>query len=100
VERANEQLVAERGLRLELRTGIHTGLVILRDRPQSPALDMVGVTPVVATRLQELAAAGEILASQETERLLRGTIRCQAAGGHRLPRAAPAAPPFPAGAPP
>ena len=83
VQRANDRLVAERGLRLELRTGIHTGLVIVRDHAQ--LLDMGGVTPRVATRLQELARPGEILASQETQRLLRGTVRCDAAGEHRLP---------------
>src|SRR5438552_2649192 len=83
VQRASDRLVAERGLRLELRTGIHTGLVIVRDHAQ--LLDMVGVTPRVATRLQELARPGEILASQETQRLLRGTVCCDAAGEHRLP---------------
>ena len=83
VQRASDRLVAERGLRLELRTGIHTGLVIVRDHAQ--LLDMVGVTPRVATRLQELARSGEILASQETQRLLRGTVRCDAEGEHRFP---------------
>src|SRR5437016_2930201 len=83
VQRASDRLVAERSLRLELRTGIHTGLVIVRDHAQ--LLDMVGVTPRVATRLQELARPGEILASQETQRLLRGTVRCDAEGEHRFP---------------
>src|SRR5207247_11070544 len=82
-QRASDRLVAERSLRLELRTGIHTGLVIVRDHAQ--LLDMAGVTPRVATRLQELARSGEILASQETQRLLRGTVRCDAEGEHRFP---------------
>ncbi|HJQ74055.1 MAG TPA: protein kinase, partial [Gaiellaceae bacterium] len=94
LDRSNERLAAERGLRLELRAGIHTGLVILRDRPSNQPLEMVGVTPQVATRLHDLARPGEILASQETQRLLRGTVRCQAAGEQRLPELSRALPVF------
>jgi TOMM system kinase/cyclase fusion protein len=84
VARASERLAAERGLRLELRTGIHTGLVILRAQPHGP-LDMIGVTPQIATRLREIAGPGEIVASQDTQRLLRGTIECDEMGERRLP---------------
>src|SRR6266403_661057 len=97
VERAQAQLAAERGLRLEVRIGIHTGLVIVHEqRPglHGEALDLVGVTPQVATRLQELAQPGEILASQDTQRLIRGALSVEPAGEHRLPELSRALPVF------
>src|SRR5207302_663328 len=88
VERAQARRVAERGLRLEVRIGIHTGLVIAHEQRlgrHGEALDLVGVTPQVASRLQELAQPGEILASEDTQRLLRGTLAVEPAGEHRVP---------------
>src|SRR5262245_10318010 len=86
-ERAHTRLAAERGLRLEIRIGIHTGLVIVHELRQGlndEPPDMVGPTPQVATRLQELARPGEILASLDTQRLLRDTIRAEPMGEYRL----------------
>src|SRR5437867_3900630 len=86
VEHAKARLAAERGLRLEVRIGIHTGLVIAHEqRPglHGEALDLVGVTPQVATRLQEVAQPGEILASQDTQRLIRGAPSVEPAGERR-----------------
>jgi TOMM system kinase/cyclase fusion protein len=83
-ERASEWL-AERGLRLEVRVGLHTGLVIMREALHARPLELAGVTPQVASRLQELAATGEILASHDTHRLLRGAVRAEPAGERRLP---------------
>jgi len=97
VERASARLAAERRLRLEVRIGIHTGLVIAHEpRPglHGEALDLVGVTPQVATRLQELAQPGEILASQDTQRLIRGALSVEPAGEHRLPELSRALPVF------
>src|SRR5947199_321131 len=88
VERASARLAAERRLRLEVRIGIHTGLVIAHEpRPglHGEALDLVGVTPQVATRLQELAQTGEILASQDTQRLIRGALSVEPARAHPPP---------------
>ena len=96
VERETARLAAERGLRLEVRIGIHTGLVIAREQRlgHGEALDLVGVTPQVATRLQELAQPGEILASQDTQRLIRGALSVEPAGEHRLPELSRALPVF------
>ncbi len=97
VERTSARLAAERGLRLEVRIGIHTGLVIAHEqRPglHGEALDLVGVTPQVATRLQEFAQPGEILASQDTQRLIRGALSVEPAGERRLPELSRALPIF------
>src|SRR5881396_2388881 len=97
VEHAKARLAAERGLRLEVRIGIHTGLVIAHEqRPglHGEALDLVGVTPQVATRLQEFAQPGEILASQDTQRLIRGALSVEPAGERRLPELSRALPIF------
>src|SRR5439155_22742672 len=97
VERATARLAAERGLRLEVRIGIHTGLVIVHEqRPgrHGEALDLVGVTPQVASRLQELAQPGEILASEDTQRLIRGALSVEPAGERRVPELSRALPVF------
>jgi TOMM system kinase/cyclase fusion protein len=86
VDRSSRRLTAERQRRLEVRIGIHTGLVIVR--PLRGAThqesDIVGLTPQVAARLEELAQPGEVLVSLETRRLLRNEFSSEPAGEHRL----------------
>ena len=80
-ERAGRGLAAERGLRLDIRLGIHTGLVIVRELrggTRDGLYDLVGLTPQIAARLEELASPGQVLASADTQRLLRGGIRAEA----------------------
>jgi TOMM system kinase/cyclase fusion protein len=73
--------------RIEVRIGVHTGLVIARElRGASRALqDVVGFTPQVAAALDEIAAPGEVLASADTHRLLRDEISAECAGEFRFP---------------
>jgi class 3 adenylate cyclase len=81
--RAGARLAGERGLRLEARIGVHTGIVVVRDvgRPaEEGPYDLVGLTPQVAARLDERAAPGEVLVSGETYRLLRGELAAEEAG--------------------
>ena len=81
--RASERLEPGRGLRLEVRIGIHTGLVVVRQprRGTPQALgELVGVTPQIATRLDEQASAGEVLVSADTHALLRGELPADPAG--------------------
>ncbi|HTY67704.1 MAG TPA: adenylate/guanylate cyclase domain-containing protein [Alphaproteobacteria bacterium] len=75
------------GTRLVARIGIATGLVVVGDivgtgvaREQS----IVGETPNLAARLQGLAAPGEILVSQSTQRLLGRLFDLEDAGTHAL----------------
>src|SRR5262245_16000100 len=81
--RAARRLEAERGLRLEVRTGVHSGLVVVRGLRQATyqgLYDLVGLTPQLAARLDERAAAGEVLVSGDTYRLLRGDVGAEPAG--------------------
>jgi TOMM system kinase/cyclase fusion protein len=74
-------------LRLEVRIGVHTGMVVVREVRQATyqgLYDLVGVTPQVAVRLDELAAPGEVLVSADTDRMLRGEMRSESAGVLRL----------------
>jgi TOMM system kinase/cyclase fusion protein len=74
----------ERGLRLDVRVGVHTGLVIARSSA-TELRDVVGVTPQVAARLKTLAGVGEVWASADTHRLLRDDVAAEPMGEHRIP---------------
>ncbi|MDI1449284.1 TOMM system kinase/cyclase fusion protein [Polyangium sp. 6x1] len=74
IRRRSPALLAERKARVDLRIGIHTGLVVARElrEPASTGLGYVmGTTPKLATRLSGLAKVGNILVSGSTHRLLR-----------------------------
>lgn len=66
---------------LELRIGLHTGPAVVGDpggrREEQLAL---GDTPLLATRLTEVAAPGQILASAATHRLVEGRFECRSRG--------------------
>jgi TOMM system kinase/cyclase fusion protein len=64
-------------LRIQIRAGVHTGLVIIHDpvqRSSPDAINIVGLTPEIAARLEEVARPGEVLVSADVQRLLRGRI--------------------------
>ncbi|WP_437980267.1 TOMM system kinase/cyclase fusion protein [Sorangium sp. So ce117] len=72
--RRRDALEAERKVRIDLRIGIHTGLVIareLRDPTIASLGYVVGTTPKLAAQLSAAAEPGSILVSGETQRLLR-----------------------------
>jgi class 3 adenylate cyclase/DNA-binding winged helix-turn-helix (wHTH) protein len=91
LQRLNTQLEQERGLRLAMRLGIHTGLVVVSDmggdaRPEPLAL---GETPHIAAGLQEMAAPDTVVISQTTYQLIQGSVTCEALGarmGRGVPR--------------
>jgi TOMM system kinase/cyclase fusion protein len=79
----------ERGARLEVRIGVHTGLVIvhaLRQAYRRGLAHLLGLTPQIAAQMDELAAAGEVLVSVDTQRLLRGYIDSEPAGQFQFPQ--------------
>src|SRR5439155_6194981 len=82
LEKLNQRLEAERGVKLAARLGIHTGLVVVGDvggRGRQEQL-AVGETPNVASRLQGLAAPGTLLVSAATHRLAETFFACQDLG--------------------
>jgi class 3 adenylate cyclase/tetratricopeptide (TPR) repeat protein len=82
----NTHLVRDHGVRLAVRVGIHTGLVVIGemgsgDRPERLAL---GETPNIAARLQGLAAPDTVVISATTQQLVQGLFTCQALGAPAL----------------
>jgi class 3 adenylate cyclase/predicted ATPase len=82
----NQHLEQERGVRLAIRVGIHSGLVVVGEmggggRREQLAL---GETPNVAARLQGLAAPNTVVISAATQRLVQGLFACQDLGLHML----------------
>ena len=78
----NTRLEQERGVRLAVRLGIHTGLVVVGElgggtRQEQLAL---GETPNLAARLQGIAAPDTVVISAATLQLLGGFFACQSLG--------------------
>jgi class 3 adenylate cyclase/tetratricopeptide (TPR) repeat protein len=73
----NEQLHAERGIRLAIRTGITTGEVVAGDPTTGQRL-VTGDTVNTAARLEQHAQPGEILIGEPTYRLIRDAVTVEA----------------------
>src|SRR6266545_7308907 len=82
----NRRLEQRPGVRLAVRVGIHTGLVVVGEmggggRQEQLAL---GDTPNIAARLQGLAAPDTVLVSAATQQLIQGYFTCHALGSQTL----------------
>jgi hypothetical protein len=82
----NTRLVAQYGVHLAVRLGIHTGPVVVGvmgggERHEHLAL---GETPNVAARLQNLAPANAVVISAVTARLVQGAFALEELGTHTL----------------
>jgi class 3 adenylate cyclase/predicted ATPase len=82
----NTRLTRDKGLRLAVRLGLHTGLVVVGEmggggRQEQLAL---GEAPNVAARVQGLAAPDTVVISTATYRLVQGFFRCHDLGPHPL----------------
>ena len=82
----NRRLGQSQGVRLAVRVGIHTGLVVVGEmggggRQEQLAL---GDTPNIAARLQGLAAPDTVVISAATQRLIQGYFTCHALGVQTL----------------
>src|SRR5262245_35535279 len=72
---------------LQVRIGIHTGLVVVGDMGGGGYRDpraIVGETPNIAARLQGLAEPDTVLMSEATHKLVQGLFECQARGPQTL----------------
>ncbi|HKA54003.1 MAG TPA: adenylate/guanylate cyclase domain-containing protein, partial [Candidatus Binatia bacterium] len=72
---------------LQVRIGIHTGLVVAGEMGSGDyreALAIVGETPNLAARLQDLAEPDTVVISAATFRLTQGFFACRDLGPHAL----------------
>jgi class 3 adenylate cyclase/predicted ATPase len=72
---------------LRVRIGLHTGVAVIgKAGPDHvhDATEIVGDTPNIASRLQEIAEPNSLVISGETERLLRGKFSLRPLGMHAL----------------
>ena len=82
----NTRLVQDKGVRLAVRIGIHTGLVVVGEMGSGERHEhlALGDTPNLAARLQGCAAPDTIVISDATSRLVQGYFLCQDFGTHLL----------------
>jgi class 3 adenylate cyclase len=72
---------------LQMRIGIHTGLVVVGDMGGGDYRDpmaIVGETPNIAARLQGIAEPNTVVISEATARLVQGLFECHARGPQAL----------------
>jgi class 3 adenylate cyclase/predicted ATPase len=82
IQTLNTRLEQEKGIRLAIRLGVHTGLVVVGEmggagRQEQLAL---GETPNVAARVQGLAKVDSVVISADTYRLVEGYFDCRSLG--------------------
>jgi class 3 adenylate cyclase/predicted ATPase len=82
----NPRLEAEKGVRLTVRLGVHTGPVVVGEMGGGGRHENLatGETVNVAARLEGLAAPNTVVISQVTARLVRGTFALENLGPHGL----------------
>ena len=82
MQRLNARFERERGFRLEVRVGIHTGPVVAGAMgPGRHAEHLaVGQTPNIAARLQAMAAPDTVVVGDATYRLVHGFFECEPLG--------------------
>jgi class 3 adenylate cyclase/tetratricopeptide (TPR) repeat protein len=82
VETLSRRLEAERGIRLAVRVGIHTGKVVAGQMGTGDTRERLalGQAPNIAARLQSLAEPGTVVVSDATFPLVQGFFVCQPLG--------------------
>ncbi|MBW2724430.1 MAG: AAA family ATPase [Deltaproteobacteria bacterium] len=80
------RLPAFAGRSIEMRIGVHSGLVVLSDmgRGGEPHRFGVGDTLNIAARIQAMAEGGKIVISESTERLVSGAFELAGLGATQL----------------
>jgi class 3 adenylate cyclase/predicted ATPase len=81
----NRRLTRDRGVRLAVRVGIHTGVVVVGARGHARReLLTLGDTPTIAAQIQGLAAPDAVIISAATRRLVADSFDVQALGASLL----------------
>ena len=83
---STRRLVQDKGVRLAVRLGIHTGPVVVGEMGSGERRERLalGDTPNLAARLQGLAEPDTVVLSDTTARLVQGYFVCQDRGVHTL----------------
>ena len=84
---AVDGLKARAGVQLRARVGIATGLVVVGEQLDASGIqerDAVGETPNLASRLQAVAAPGEVVIATSTRRLVGRMFDCRALGANEV----------------
>src|SRR5262249_47448726 len=76
----------QRAASLQVRIGVHTGLVVIGEIGSSEKHETLalGETPNLAARLQGLAEPDTVVISAATQRLVQGSFECQNLGPQHL----------------
>jgi class 3 adenylate cyclase/tetratricopeptide (TPR) repeat protein len=74
INQLNDDLVAERGFRLEFRIGVNSGGVVVGGDERSGGSLVTGDSVNVAARLEQAAGPGEVLIGDATYRLVRNSV--------------------------
>jgi class 3 adenylate cyclase/predicted ATPase len=82
----NTRLEQAYGVRLAVRVGIHSGLVVIGEMGSGDRHELLamGEAPNVASRVQAMAAPDTVVISAATYRLTRGAFVCEDLGHHLL----------------
>jgi hypothetical protein len=83
IENLNAKFAREGRAPLNVRIGLHTGLLVVGELGSGDGREssvVVGKTPNLAARLQTLARAGSVVISGDTWRLVRPFFRCEPLG--------------------
>jgi class 3 adenylate cyclase len=82
----NASLVQEKGIRLAVRIGIHTGLVVVGEIGQGASQEhlALGETPNIAARIEGIAEPDTVAISDATYQLVQGYFNCEELGLHPL----------------
>lgn len=82
----NTRLARDKPIRLSIRVGLHTGLVVVGEMGSGGHREQLalGETPNVASRLQGMAEPDTVVISEATYRLTEGYFTCQPLGTQRL----------------
>ena len=85
-ERLSNVYLQDHGVQLQVRVGIHTGVVVAANIGTGARADRlaIGQTPNIAARVQGVANPGEVWLSEAAHRSLRDTVKSSSMGNRTL----------------
>ena len=86
IHELNEQLQLDNKVTLQIRIGIHTGVVVVGATGGTTHSEMLalGEAPNLAARIQDLAQANTLVISSTTNKLLRGQFKTELLGHFKM----------------